>query len=356
MKKYILSVASFLFIFSMPFIFSKIFIGYKEPFNFLENPLVWFVIVGFGLIVFLKEALSNLIVKKANELMPENYIKVQSFISFLFLFLTPFVLAHVIDSHKNILVWIGIVTFGLVVFVKEFFIITGLNKIEELEMLKAGLNPADVDKWAGFKSFIQRWTKSKPIEQESEIALDHNYDGIRELNNSLPPWWIYMFYASIIFAVVYLLRFHAFDGPNQETEYHLAVAQANKEINKYKQSTPGILDIENVTLLTENSDLNRGKAVFKLNCASCHMTGGGGGIGPNLTDEYWILGGGIKNVFTTISNGGRDGKGMVAWKKVLKPKDIQKVASYILSLQGTRPDKPKVKEGELWQEEVENVN
>ena len=83
------------------------------------------------------------------------------------------------------------------------------------------------------------------------------------------------------------------------------------------------------------------------------MIDGGGGIGPNLTDEYWILGGGIKNVFTTISNGGRDGKGMVAWKKALKPKDIQKVASYVLSLQGTKPDKPKVKEGELWQEVVE---
>ncbi|MGB0892307.1 MAG: cbb3-type cytochrome c oxidase N-terminal domain-containing protein [Flavobacteriaceae bacterium] len=353
MKKYIQSIISFLFIFSMPFIFSKIFVIYENPFNFLDNPLTWLIIVGFGLVVFLKEVLSNSIVKKVNELMPQNYVKIQSLISFLFLFLTPFVLAEIINSNNSILTWIGILTFGLVIFVKEFFTITGLNKIQELEMLKAGMNPADVDIWVGFKKFIKTWTKSKPIEQESEIVLDHNYDGIRELDNSLPPWWVYMFYASIFFAVVYLLRFHAFDAPNQETEYNIAVKQANEEINKYKLSTPDILDIENITLLTKKPDLNRGKAIFKLNCASCHMIDGGGGIGPNLTDKNWILGGGIKNVFNSISNGGRDGKGMIAWKKTLKPKDIQKVASYILSLQGTTPLNPKVKEGEVWLEEIE---
>ena len=359
MKKYIQSIVSFLFIFSMPFVLSKVFMAYKEPFNFLDNPVVWFIIVGFGLVVFLKEVLSNSIVNKANELMPKNYIRVQSFISFLFLFLTPFVLAKAMNAYtnpfnflENPLIWIGLLTFGFVVFAKEVFSITGVKKIEELEMIKAGLNPAEIDQWAGFKRFIQKWTKSRPIEQEAEIALDHNYDGIRELDNSLPPWWLYLFYGSIIFAVVYLLRFHVFDGPNQETEYHMAVAEANAEINKYKQSAPDILDIENVTVLTEIADLNRGKAIFKLNCASCHVIDGGGSIGPNLTDEYWILGGGIKNVFTTISNGGRDGKGMVAWKKTLKPIDIQKVASYVLSLEGTTPAKPKAAEGEVWQTEV----
>ena len=96
--------------------------------------------------------------------------------------------------------------------------------------------------------------------------------------------------------------------------------------------------------------MRRGKAVFNLNCASCHLKDGGGSIGPNLTDKYWILGGGIKNVFTTISKGGRDGKGMVAWEKVLKPNDIHKVASYVISLEGTTPIKSKAAEGEIWEE------
>ena len=104
-------------------------------------------------------------------------------------------------------------------------------------------------------------------------------------------------------------------------------------------------------MLTEASDLKRGKAVFNLNCASCHAQDGGGGIGPNLTDKNWILGGGFKNVFNTVYNGGRSGKGMIAWKATLKPEDIQKVSSYVLSMQGTTPAKPKKAEGEIWEEE-----
>ena len=88
-----------------------------------------------------------------------------------------------------------------------------------------------------------------------------------------------------------------------------------------------------------------------MNCASCHIKDGGGGIGPNLTDEYWILGGDMKSIFTTISNGGRSGKGMVAWKSVIKSTDIEKVASYVLSMQGTTPQKPKAPQGDIWEEE-----
>ncbi|MCH3884480.1 MULTISPECIES: cbb3-type cytochrome c oxidase N-terminal domain-containing protein [Tenacibaculum] len=287
MKKYIQSIVSFIFVFSMPFLLVEVTKAYKEPYNFLENPLVWVLILFFGLVVVFKEILA----------------------------------------------------------------VTAIQKAEKLQMEKDGVVPEKVDPWAAIKAIIQRWTNSKPIEQEGEIALDHNYDGIRELDNSLPPWWKYMFYASIVFAVVYLIRFEVLDGDNQIVEYEKAVAQAQAEINKFKKSSPDIIDLENVTLLTEASDLSRGKAVFNLNCASCHMADGGGSIGPNLTDENWILGGGIKNVFATVSNGGRDGKGMVAWKKILKPIDVQKVASYVLSLQGTTPAKAKAPQGEVWKEE-----
>jgi cytochrome c oxidase cbb3-type subunit 3 len=195
-----------------------------------------------------------------------------------------------------------------------------------------------------------KWTNAKAVEEEQEIILDHNYDGIKELDNSLPPWWVYMFYATIIFAVVYLVRFEVMDGDDQVTEYNKAVAEAKASLDKYKETATDIVDLSTVTLLTEQKDLNRGKAIFKLNCAACHIADGGGSIGPNLTDEYWILGGGIKNVFKTVSEGGRAGKGMVAWNKTLKPIDMQKVSSYILSLQGTTPANPKKAEGDIWKE------
>ena len=193
---------------------------------------------------------------------------------------------------------------------------------------------------------------SKPIEEEHEIILDHDYDGIKELDNSLPPWWLYGFYITIIFAVVYLLRFHVFNGTNQFEELKNEYAVANAEIEAYKKTAKDLVDFNTVTQLTDASSLAYGKQVFETICVACHKADGGGGIGPNLTDKYWILGGGIKNVFHTISEGGRDGKGMIAWKQSYKPSEIQQIASYVLSLQGTTPAEPKDPEGELWVEET----
>ena len=288
MKKYIIAIVSVLFIFTMPFVFTEISASYEEPYNFLVNPLPWIVLITFlGVLVML--------------------------------------------------IWL---------------VVAALNKVQFLEDEKNGVHPEEsknnFNVW--FKELLQKWTKSKAIDSEEEIILDHNYDGIKELDNTLPPWWVYMFYATIIFAVVYLVRFEVFDGDNQETEYKKAVAEAKISLDKYKETATDLVDASSVTLLTDEKDLARGKAIYNLNCAACHMADGGGSIGPNLTDENWILGGGIKNVFTSISNGGRDGKGMVAWNKILKPIDIAKVSSYIISLQGTKPANPKQPEGEIWKE------
>ncbi len=189
---------------------------------------------------------------------------------------------------------------------------------------------------------------SKPIEEEGEIILDHNYDGIKELDNSLPPWWLYSFYASIIFAAVYLVRYHIFEGPDQAKEFEMEMAQAQLDIEEYKKNAKDLVDINTVTLLTDASDLSAGKSIFETNCVACHMADGGGGIGPNLTDNHWILGGGIKNVFRTLVEGGRDGKGMISWKATLKPLEMAQVASYVLSFQGTTPANPKAAEGDIW--------
>lgn len=288
MKKYIIAIVSVAFIFLMPYISTEISASYNEPYNILENPLPWLVIVTFFTVLLMLAWLMIVLFKKVQLLEDEKNGVTEK------------------TSNNNFSVWI--------------------NEV------------------------LQKWTNSKDIDDEEEIILDHNYDGIKELDNSLPPWWVYMFYASIIFAVVYLVRFEVFDGDNQVTEYNNAVAEARADLEKYKETATDLVDISTVTLLTDEKDLKRGKAIYNLNCAACHISDGGGSIGPNLTDENWILGGGIKNVFATVSNGGRDGKGMVAWNKILKPIDIAKVSSYIISLQGTIPANPKQPEGEVWKE------
>ncbi|MCB0371888.1 MAG: c-type cytochrome [Muricauda sp.] len=201
-------------------------------------------------------------------------------------------------------------------------------------------------KWA--QGIMKRLTRSRSIEREGEIVLDHNYDGIRELDNVLPPWWVYLFYGTIIFAAVYLVRFHIAGDYDQKLEYEQEVAAAKIAIEEYKKTAKDLVDVNTVEFLSEAADLSAGEKIFQANCVACHMADGGGGIGPNLTDEYWILGGGIKNVFNTISEGGRDGKGMVAWKQTLKPVEMAQVASYVLTLGGTTPANPKEPQGDIW--------
>lgn len=220
---------------------------------------------------------------------------------------------------------------------------------EGKERYLAEKNKVPEFKW--LKNLYKKLTGSKPIEEEGEIILDHNYDGIKELDNSLPPWWLYGFYATIIFGAVYLIRYHVLGADNQYTELEKEYAEAERAIEEYKKTAKDLVDFNTVELLTDASDLNKGKQIFETNCVACHMADGGGGIGPNLTDNYWILGGGIKNVFKTVSEGGRDGKGMVAWKTLLKPSEIAQVSSYLLQFQGTTPAKPKAPEGEIWIDE-----
>ncbi|WP_405295773.1 cbb3-type cytochrome c oxidase N-terminal domain-containing protein [Algibacter sp. Ld11] len=210
-------------------------------------------------------------------------------------------------------------------------------------------------KFTWIKETYTKLLGQKPIEQEGEIILDHNYDGIKELDNNLPPWWVYAFYISIVFAVVYMFRYQVFNGDNQFDELENELAEARIAIEEYKKTAKDLVDINTVTLLTDASDLKAGQTIFETNCVACHMADGGGGIGPNLTDKYWILGGDIKNVFKTISEGGRSGKGMIAWKAQLKPAQMAQVSSYVLSLQGTTPANPKDPQGDIWEAEIEET-
>uniref|UniRef100_UPI0040481EBF cbb3-type cytochrome c oxidase N-terminal domain-containing protein n=1 Tax=Flavobacterium sp. TaxID=239 RepID=UPI0040481EBF len=191
-------------------------------------------------------------------------------------------------------------------------------------------------------------TRSKAIEEEADVMLDHDYDGIKELDNVLPPWWVYLFYGCIVFAVVYLVRFHIIGDYTQKEEYEMALVEAQKEHEEYLKANPIQVNVDNVELLTDEASIAEGKKIFGESCVACHGANLQGGIGPNLTDNHWINGGGVKNIFKLISEGSTKNPTMAPWKDVIKSTDIQKIASYIISLEGSNPSEAKAPEGEIW--------
>ncbi|ATA88792.1 cbb3-type cytochrome c oxidase N-terminal domain-containing protein [Capnocytophaga stomatis] len=241
-----------------------------------------------------------------------------------------------------------LLVFLLFVLIFTEVVLRGVSNLTYGVKPKSGFAAEEGSLW---KRFYASMVNQVPIERESEIILEHEHDGIKELDNTLPTWWVYLFYATIVFMVVYLVRFEVIKDYNQVEEYDRDVAQAKIEIAEYRKNNPNLLNADNVKLLTDASDIEAGKKIFQMNCVACHAMDGGGGIGPNLTDDYWILGGSINKIFNTISEGGRDGKGMVAWKASLKPEEIAQVASYIKTLKGTTPANPKAAEGDLYTEE-----
>ena len=206
-------------------------------------------------------------------------------------------------------------------------------------------------KW--YQNIVAKLTRSKEMEREEDIMLEHDYDGIKELDNVLPPWWVYLFYGTIIFALVYLVRFHVMNEYDQEQEFKNEVALAELEKSKMPKDPAEEVSYETVVAVTDAASLAKGKEIFTNACAACHKADGGGLVGPNLTDKHWINGGGIKNVFKLISEGSKNNPSMVAWKANLSSKDIQSVASYVLSLQGSNPPGGKPAEGEIWVETAE---
>jgi cytochrome c oxidase cbb3-type subunit 3 len=196
------------------------------------------------------------------------------------------------------------------------------------------------------------WSESNdfvPLEKEADIMLDHNYDGIRELDNHLPPWWKWLFYLSIVFAGVYLLFYHVTDTlplPLQEYENEISLAQ--EQAKKLQASSPvAAIDETNVKIVSDALAIADGKQTYLNNCASCHRKDGGGDIGPNLTDENWIHGGSVQDVFKVIRHGVQ-GTNMIAWDGFISPEKMQNVANYVLTLKGTNPENPKAPQGEIY--------
>lgn len=195
-------------------------------------------------------------------------------------------------------------------------------------------------------SLALRIMSLKPMSEESSITMEHEYDGIRELNNPTPAWFMYLFYGTMVFAVAYLLVYHVFGvGQLQYAEYKTEMAVADKEKAAFLAKAANRVDERTVKLSTEATVLAGGKAIFTERCAPCHGDHAQGVVGPNLTDDYWLHGNKINDVFKTIKYG-VTAKGMPTWEKQLTPKQIADVANYIKSLHGSNPANPKEPQGE----------
>lgn len=205
-----------------------------------------------------------------------------------------------------------------------------------------------------FSKIIHAMTQSVSLQEEDDIMLDHDFDGIKELDNKIPPWWNALFYGGIIFAFVYMIDYHVIgDGNVQISEYEQEIQAAALELELLTK-TGVLITEETVTFTKDAGALAAGKEIFDKNCASCHGFGGEGLVGPNFADENWIHGGGIKNIYRTIKDG-VPAKGMISWRSQLSPNQIQEVGSYIITLKGTNPPNQKGPEGEKWDSSQEDT-
>ncbi|TPE45902.1 c-type cytochrome [Pontibacter mangrovi] len=178
---------------------------------------------------------------------------------------------------------------------------------------------------------------------KDKIHSHHDFDGIQEYDNDLPPWWKAMFYVSIVFAVGYMLHYHVFKtGTLQTEEYEMEIEQAAIFAAKNAEDPNAVTNYE---ALTDAASIDAGKSIFSTNCAACHGQEAQGAVGPNLTDEYWLHGGDVNEIFKTVKFG-VPAKGMVPWQGKLTKDQILQVSSYILSLKGTNPANAKEPQGE----------
>ena len=236
------------------------------------------------------------------------------------------------NSDIYFLVVINIILLGIIVYLKSM-----LNKLVALVKTEKQKEKEVVA--APLKKINQVLTDVVPIEEEHKILLDHEYDGIRELDNNLPPWWVWGFFATIVFAIIYLFNYHIFEtGDLQYKAYEKEMKKADAEVKAYLSKMAMNVDETNVTLLTEGGEIAKGKALFDANCVACHNSKGEGNIGPNLTDKNWIYGFDIKEVFKTIKLG--TANGMPEHNSKFNPIQLQQVASYVLHLTETKGKAP----------------
>ena len=256
------------------------------------------------------------------------------------------------ESNTLMIIVVIVAVVAFIVLLVAIYALQVLTKLLNAEEKKRAEETGEAPILAlGFwQKFLRLANNRVDIEDEESIILDHNYDGIRELDNHLPPWWSYLFYATIVFGIFYVIFYHVTDTlPLQEEEYaiEMAEAAAMADMRQAEAQAAGTAFSEAELELTTDPDiLASGEKIFNQQCAICHKPDGGGSIGPNLTDDYWLHGGDIQSVFTTIKVGVPD-KGMISWEAILSPEKMRDVANYIKSIKGTNPPGAKAPQGEL---------
>lgn len=248
----------------------------------------------------------------------------------------------------------------------EFYLLVSVIFIEVLTIIYLGFGirrvynellpqqaaaAAKESQWATWWAAMDKkfFTKAVPVEKEADVLLDHDYDGIRELDNSLPPWWKYGFYVTIGVAFVYIINFHVMgSGKNPTQEYLAEMDKARIEKEIYDANNKDKIDEKAVPLADANG-IARGKEIFNADCWACHGKLGEGGAGPNLTDNYWIHKGSLNDIYMSIKTGYPD-KGMQSWAVKYTPKQMSEIASYITTLKGTNPPNGKAPQGDLFED------
>lgn len=254
----------------------------------------------------------------------------------------PNIISGLSDTSFYLLV--SVISLEILIIISLLYALRVLLGIERKKKVAAPGKP--VVHW------LEKLNKTKTLDADSELEEDmgHDYDGIRELNNPTPPWWRWGFYFSIVFAIVYVWRFQiAHSAPSQIEELAIAEAEAKEAKEEYLKNAANNIDENNVTLLTGSDDIAGGQKLFSSSCAPCHGAQGQGVVGPNLTDDYWIHGGQVKAVFSTIKYGVPE-KGMKSWKDDFSPKQLAQLTSYIKSIRGSNPANPKEPQGTLEKE------
>jgi cytochrome c oxidase cbb3-type subunit III len=232
------------------------------------------------------------------------------------------------------------------------FLLVAIHRIyAELMPAKAVAEVPEVE-----QSKLRQWwtrmdaklfTRAVPVAREADVMLDHDYDGIRELDNALPPWWKYGFYITIVTGFIYIFNFHVFgSGKNPTQEYAAEMNQARIEKELFEANNKDKIDENNVPMADETG-LARAKEIYNAKCWSCHGKLGEGGAGPNLTDDYWLHKGSLNDIYRSVKVGYPE-KGMQSWANDYTPKEMSFLAGYIKTMHGTNPPGAKAAQGELY--------
>lgn len=251
-------------------------------------------------------------------------------------------------SKTSFYALVGVLAVELVIIV---WMLVFLRSMIAKEQAIAAAAKGVVVKKNRLKDLWNRMNKFRSLSEEKDIDMGHAYDGIRELDNKLPPWWLYGFYISIIFSAIYLWRYHvSHSAPLSTEELAIAITKAEEENASRLKKAGSDIDENTVKLMTAATDIDAGKKIFTTSCAPCHAADGGGVVGPNLTDDYWLHGGSVKDIFKTIKYGVPE-KGMQPWKGTFSPTQMAQLTGFIKSIKGAKVANAKEPQGDLYKEE-----